>query len=50
MHLLETETYSNTFGPKSHRKKPKIKVASLDDMAETVNTMIGKFLYSLFVF
>lgn len=43
MHLLETETFSNTFGPKSQRKKPKLKAACLDDMAGVVDTMLESY-------
>ncbi|CAG8455675.1 2175_t:CDS:2 [Ambispora leptoticha] len=32
MHMLETETFSNTFGPKAQRKRPKIKVDSLEEL------------------
>jgi len=29
VHLLDTESFSNTFGPKSHRKRPVIKAADV---------------------
>ncbi|CAG8601678.1 3830_t:CDS:10 [Ambispora gerdemannii] len=32
MHMLETEAFSDTFGPKAQRKRPKIKVDSLEDL------------------
>ena len=43
MHLLETETFTNTFGPKAQRKKPRLKAASMDDLASTVTTMIDSY-------
>jgi nuclear GTP-binding protein len=42
MHLLDTETYTNTFGPKAQRKKPKVNVASIDDLALTASSKLGK--------
>ncbi|RKP19546.1 NGP1NT-domain-containing protein [Rozella allomycis CSF55] len=33
MHLLETESFSQVFGPKAPRRKPKMKVASMDELA-----------------
>jgi nuclear GTP-binding protein len=30
VHILETETFENTFGPKAHRKKPNIKVSDME--------------------
>ncbi|KAK9366652.1 NUC091 domain-containing protein [Lipomyces kononenkoae] len=32
--VVETEPFSQTFGPKSQRKRPKVSAASLDDLAE----------------
>lgn len=34
--LLDVETYEETFGPKSRRKKIKLQVNSLEEMAEKV--------------
>jgi nuclear GTP-binding protein len=31
--ILETETYEHTFGPKSQRKRPRVAVSSLEDLA-----------------
>jgi len=33
VHLLDTESFSNTFGPKSHRKRPVIKAADVASLA-----------------
>lgn len=33
--ILDTETYENTFGPKSQRKRPRVAVSSLEDLAES---------------
>jgi nuclear GTP-binding protein len=43
MNLLGTETFSNTFGPKAQRKKPKLKCASLDEVAKGVDLSIGNY-------
>lgn len=34
MHILETETFETTFGPKKLRKKPSLKVRDLEDMSK----------------
>lgn len=34
MHILDTETFETTFGPKSQRKKPNLSVGELQDLAE----------------
>jgi nuclear GTP-binding protein len=36
MHLLDTETFDNTFGPKCQRKRPKLQIGSVEDMAKSV--------------
>ena len=41
MHILDTESFTNTFGPKAQRKKPKVKAASVDDLAESANSRLG---------
>lgn len=33
--ILETETFEQTFGPKSQRKRPRVAVSSLEDLAST---------------
>ncbi|GME77444.1 unnamed protein product [Ambrosiozyma monospora] len=35
--ILETESYSHTFGPKAQRKKPTVAAASLEDLVADVN-------------
>ncbi|KAL1914890.1 uncharacterized protein VTP21DRAFT_7806 [Calcarisporiella thermophila] len=37
MHILETESFSHTFGLKSQRKKPKLAVGSLEELMEKVD-------------
>eukprot|EP01119_Soliformovum_irregulare_P003334 TRINITY_DN1374_c0_g1_i1.p1 TRINITY_DN1374_c0_g1~~TRINITY_DN1374_c0_g1_i1.p1 ORF type:complete len:713 (+),score=275.57 TRINITY_DN1374_c0_g1_i1:307-2139(+) len=34
MHILETETFESTFGPKKQRKKPKISFSDVDELAK----------------
>ena len=34
MHLLETETFEHTFGPKAQRKRPSLKCADLEVSGE----------------
>ncbi|KAJ1656698.1 GTPase required for pre-60S ribosomal subunit nuclear export and maturation [Dispira simplex] len=36
VNMLQTSTFSHTFGPKAQRKKPKLTLASLEEMASTV--------------
>ncbi|KAK9762158.1 GTPase required for pre-60S ribosomal subunit nuclear export and maturation [Basidiobolus ranarum] len=43
MHMLETETFDHTFGPKSQRKKPKLNISSLEDMATTVEESLENY-------
>ncbi|KAJ1341057.1 hypothetical protein BSLG_004527 [Batrachochytrium salamandrivorans] len=43
MHLLDTETFGNTFGPKSQRKKPKLTAASMADLALNANTKLDSY-------
>jgi nuclear GTP-binding protein len=43
MHLLETEKFSDTFGPKAQRKKPKVKFGSIDDLVQSADSMLGEF-------
>jgi len=38
VHLLETESFQNTFGKKSHRKRPTIKTNSLEEMVKKAET------------
>ncbi|KAJ3088705.1 GTPase required for pre-60S ribosomal subunit nuclear export and maturation [Quaeritorhiza haematococci] len=34
MNILEVETFSNTFGPKAQRKRPKLLAASMEELAQ----------------
>ncbi|KAI8799747.1 NUC091 domain-containing protein [Cladochytrium replicatum] len=43
MHILETSPFQSTFGPKSHRKRPKLKVGSLDDLASSVDKSLESY-------
>ncbi|KAJ3297900.1 GTPase required for pre-60S ribosomal subunit nuclear export and maturation [Rhizoclosmatium sp. JEL0117] len=37
MNMLEVDPFDNTFGPKAQRKKPKLKVGSMDELAAAVD-------------
>ncbi|KAI9351467.1 NUC091 domain-containing protein [Obelidium mucronatum] len=37
MNMLEVDPFNNTFGPKAQRKKPKLKVGSMDELAAAVD-------------
>ncbi|KAJ3160127.1 GTPase required for pre-60S ribosomal subunit nuclear export and maturation [Geranomyces michiganensis] len=43
MQLLETDSFSNTFGPKSQRKRPKLKAGTVGDLAENVETSLDGY-------
>lgn len=43
MSLLETESFTNTFGPKSKRKRPRLTSSSLDELLTTVETKEGTY-------
>src|SRR6476469_3060658 len=43
MQLLDVETFANTFGPKSQRKKPKVQIASIDDLASAATERESKY-------
>lgn len=38
VHLLETESFENTFGPKKQRKRPSLAVGDLDSYVSTAQT------------
>ncbi|RUS28079.1 nucleolar GTP-binding protein 2 [Jimgerdemannia flammicorona] len=44
MHVLETETFSSTFGVKSQRKKPKLTVGTLDEMVTNVDEKLDSYV------
>lgn len=43
VHLLDTESFDNTFGPKKQRKRPSLKVRDLDDMTKTAEESAEKY-------
>ncbi|KAI8918978.1 NUC091 domain-containing protein [Powellomyces hirtus] len=43
MQLLETDSFSNTFGPKAQRKRPKLKAGTVDDLAVNVDTALDGY-------
>lgn len=40
MHMLETETFTNTFGPKAQRKRVKLSYGSIDELANHAENKI----------
>jgi len=42
MHVLETDPFSSTFGPKAQRKRPKLKAESVTDIVNAVSSSTGK--------
>jgi nuclear GTP-binding protein len=49
MHILDTESFSNTFGGKAQRKKPKVNISSLEEMIEKVDDSTGKQKPALYI-
>ncbi|RKP07398.1 NUC091 domain-containing protein [Thamnocephalis sphaerospora] len=43
VHMLETESFSHTFGPKAQRKRPKIFAANMDEMLSTADDSIETY-------
>lgn len=43
MNLLGTEAFSDTFGPKAQRKRPKIKMSTFEEMAVNVNVLAENY-------
>ncbi|KAI8908463.1 NUC091 domain-containing protein [Gorgonomyces haynaldii] len=43
MHLLEADPFSNTFGPKAQRKKPKLNAGSIADLVNASNDKLGNY-------
>ncbi|KAJ3039664.1 GTPase required for pre-60S ribosomal subunit nuclear export and maturation [Rhizophlyctis rosea] len=43
MHILETDTFANTFGPKAQRKRPRLSMGSMDEMATKVTDSHDKY-------
>jgi nuclear GTP-binding protein len=42
MHILETETFGDVFGPKAQRKKPKLSVESVDQLVSNAGELQGR--------
>ena len=43
MHMVDTEPFSDTFGPKAQRKRPKLKVSTLEDLAASTNELLDNY-------
>lgn len=43
VHLLDTESFDTTFGPKKQRKKPNLKVRDLEDMTKNADKQQEKY-------
>lgn len=43
VNILETESYSDAFGPKAQRKKPRLALSSLEELAGSVDNDAEKF-------
>ena len=41
VHLLDTETFSDAFGPKARRKRPRLASDDYEALIETATTTIG---------
>ncbi|ORX50037.1 NGP1NT-domain-containing protein [Piromyces finnis] len=43
MHMLETETFTNTFGPKAQRKRAKLSYGSIEELASHVDNSLVSY-------
>ncbi|KAL7753950.1 GTPase required for pre-60S ribosomal subunit nuclear export and maturation [Sorochytrium milnesiophthora] len=43
VNMLETESFGDTFGPKSQRKRPKLKLSSVEELAGTIDDQHEKY-------
>ncbi|XP_022107967.1 nucleolar GTP-binding protein 2-like [Acanthaster planci] len=43
VHILDTESFETTFGPKKQRKRPNLKVSDLQDLLKTVEDSAEKY-------
>jgi len=43
VHILDTEKFENTFGPKAHRKRPKIMAGDMESLLAQVNSANEKY-------
>jgi nuclear GTP-binding protein len=41
--MVDTEPFSDTFGPKAQRKRPKLNVGSLEDLAANTNELLENY-------
>ena len=41
-HILETETFKDTFGPKAQRKKPRLDVGTFEDLGKASAAAAGE--------
>uniref|UniRef100_A0A1A9WDT1 Nucleolar GTP-binding protein 2 n=1 Tax=Glossina brevipalpis TaxID=37001 RepID=A0A1A9WDT1_9MUSC len=46
VHLLDTESFENVFGPKKQRKRVNLKVKDLEDLTQTANTQAEQYDHS----
>lgn len=44
MHILETDTFENTFGGKAQRKKPKLAIGSMEELMNKIDDTHGKMI------
>lgn len=44
MHILETDTFSNTFGGKAQRNKPKLNIGSMEELMARVDDTHGNYI------
>lgn len=44
MHILETDTFENTFGGKAQRKKPKLAIGSMEELMNKIDDTHGKII------
>ncbi|XP_065082244.1 nucleolar GTP-binding protein 2 [Ochlerotatus camptorhynchus] len=43
VHLLDTESFDSTFGPKTQRKRPSLKVRDLDDLSKNAEDLADRY-------
>ncbi|CAG8768469.1 13836_t:CDS:2, partial [Racocetra fulgida] len=43
MHMVDTEPFSDTFGPKAQRKRPKLNVGSLEDLVNSTSQSLEHY-------
>lgn len=45
MHILETDTFENTFGGKAQRKKPKLAIGSMEELMTKIDDTHGNIIH-----